>query len=144
VIVSNQFTEEGGTVFAGSVAIVVGAFCVAYSNILIKARGSHFNPVVLSAGQMACGFMPLLIIGWATEGSPFRFHWTGQAIFALCYLAVVGSCCAFLLFYWLLARMEATKTMLISLVTPVIAVLLGLWWLNECISGISSSALHSS
>jgi drug/metabolite transporter (DMT)-like permease len=27
--------------------------------------------------------------------------------------------------------MDVTKTMLISLVTPVIAVLLGLWWLDE-------------
>jgi drug/metabolite transporter (DMT)-like permease len=30
--------------------------------------------------------------------------------------------------------MDVTKTMLISLVTPVIAVLLGLWWLDEHIT----------
>lgn len=131
VIFSDQLTGEGPSAFAGSVAIVVGAFCVAYSNVLLKARGSHIDPAVLAAGQMACGFIPLLIVGWAAEGSPFAFHWTGQAVFSLFYLALVGSCCAFLLFYWLLRRVEVTKTMLISLVTPVMAVLLGLWWLNE-------------
>lgn len=131
VIFSNQITGEVSAVFAGSIAIVIGSFCVAYSNILIKARARNINPVVLSGGQMACGFIPLLIFGWASEGSPFGFHWTGQAIVSLLYLTFIGSCVAFLLFYWLLKQIEATKAMLLSLVTPVIAVLLGLWWLHE-------------
>ena len=131
VIFSHQLTGENSAGFAGSVAIVIGAFCVAYSNVLVKARGSHLDPAVLAAGQMACGFLPLLLAGWAFEGNPFLFHWTGRAVFALFYLALVGSCCAFLLFYWLVRRMDVTKTMLISLVTPVLAVLLGLWWLDE-------------
>jgi drug/metabolite transporter (DMT)-like permease len=131
IVFAHQLQSEGPSAFAGSVAIVIGAFCVAWSNVLVKARGTHMDPAVLAAGQMACGCIPLLIAGWSLEGSPFRFHWTAQAIFALFYLALVGSCCAFLLFYWLLRRVEATKTMLISLVTPVIAVLLGLWWLGE-------------
>jgi drug/metabolite transporter (DMT)-like permease len=80
---------------------------------------------------MAFGFVPLLTLGWVFEGSPFSFHWTTRAVFSLFYLALVGSCCAFMLYYWLVRRTEVTKTMLISLVTPVLAVTLGLWWLHE-------------
>ncbi len=131
IIFSHSLSGESSEGFAGSVAIVIGAFCVAYSNVFVKARGTHLDPAVLAAGQMACGFVPLLAAGWAFEGSPFSFHWTARAVFSLGYLALVGSCCAFLLFYWLVRHMDVTKTMLISLVTPVLAVLLGLWWLDE-------------
>jgi len=131
VIFSNQLTTEGPAVLIGSVALVSGAFCISYSNILIKAKGRHIHPLVLSAGQMTCGFPLLLILGWSTEGNPFTFHWTGQAVVSLFYLAIIGSCCAFLMYYWLLQRMQATNTMLVSLVTPAVAVLLGLWYLNE-------------
>lgn len=134
VIFFHQLVTESPAGFAGSVAIVIGAFSVAYSNVLVKARGSHMDPAVLAAGQMACGFVPLLIAGWAVEGSPLAFHWSGRAIFSLLYLALVGSCCAFLLFYWLVRHMAVTQTMLISLVTPVLAVLLGLWWLGESVT----------
>jgi drug/metabolite transporter (DMT)-like permease len=134
IIFVTQLHGESPAAFAGSVAIVVGAFCVAWSNVIIKARGTHMHPAVLAAGQMGCGFVPLLIAGWTIEGNPFEFHWTGAAVISLFYLALVGSCCAFLLFYWLLRRVEVTKTMLISLVTPAIAVLLGLWWLQEQIT----------
>ena len=68
----------------------------------------------LSAGQMLCGLVPLLIVGRWLEGSPWQFHWTRQAVFALGYLALVGSCVAFSLYYWLVRRVDVTKTMLIS------------------------------
>jgi len=86
---------------------------------------------VLAAGQMIFGFPPLLIIGIVTEGNPFRFHWTMTAVISLAYLVVVGSVIAFALYYWLVRHMEVTKTMLIALVTPVVAVLLGMIVLHE-------------
>ena len=115
----------------GSAALVGGAFCIAYSNVLVKAHGGHIDPAVLACGQMLCGLVPLVVVGAWLEGNPLKFRWTPQALVALFYLALVGSCVAFLLYYWLVRRVDVTKTMLISLVTPVVAVLLGLWWLDE-------------
>lgn len=54
-----------------------------------------------------------------------------MAFVALFYLTIVGSVMAFLLYYWLVQHMDVTKTMLIALVTPVIAVTLGVLVLNE-------------
>ena len=48
------------------------------------------------------------------------------AVLCLLYLAVVGSALAFQLFYWLVRNMDVTKTMLIALVTPLVAVALGM------------------
>ena len=54
-----------------------------------------------------------------------------MAVAALFYLAIVGSVIAFLLYYWLVQNMNVTNTMLIALVTPVVAVTLGVLVLNE-------------
>lgn len=126
LIFSNQMDVGGAEAFRGSVAIVVGAFAVAYSNVLVKLRGGKLDYAVLSAGQMIAGLIPLLIVGTLFEENPFKLHWTLLALVSLFYLALVGSVVAFLLFYWLVRHMEVTKTMLISLVTPLIAVTLGM------------------
>jgi drug/metabolite transporter (DMT)-like permease len=55
-------------------------------------------------------------------------------VVALLYLAIVGTVIAFLLYYWLMKNMDVTKTMLIALVTPVFAVLLGMVVLDERLS----------
>jgi drug/metabolite transporter (DMT)-like permease len=119
--------ETGGVAaFHGSLAIVVGAFGAAYSNVLVKARGGHLDYAVLAAGQMICGLIPLNLIGIIFEGNPLSLRWTRLALFSLFYLALVGSAIAFLLYYWLVRHMEVTRTMLIALVTPLIAVSLGM------------------
>ena len=126
LIFSNQMEVGGASAFQGSVAIVVGAFGVAYSNVLIKARGGKLDYATLAAGQMICGLVPLLIVGISFEGNPLKLHWTPLALLSLFYLALVGSVVAFLLYYWLVRHMEVTKTMFIALVTPLIAVTLGM------------------
>jgi drug/metabolite transporter (DMT)-like permease len=131
LIFSDQASVKGTSALAGSAAIVFGAFCVAYSNVLVKARARHIEPAVLAAGQMICGLVPLLLIGVTFEGNPFAFRWTPLALASLLYLALVGSAIAFLLFYWLVRNMDVTKTMLIPLVTPPIAVFLGWLVLHE-------------
>ena len=131
VIFSDRATLAGPDAMRGGLAIVLGAFAVALSNVLVKARGGAYDPVILCAVQMTFGMVPLIAAGFALEGSPLAFRWTPRAAFSLLYLALVGSVVAFLLFYWLLRRMDVTKVLLISLVTPVLAVALGAAVLGE-------------
>jgi drug/metabolite transporter (DMT)-like permease len=131
IVFSQQLSIAGKTALLGSVALVLSALCGSYGNVLVKAYGTQVDPFVLAAGQMVCGFPPLLAIAVATEGNPFRLHWTGVAILSLAYLVIVGSVLAFTLFYWLVRHMDVLNTMLISLVTPVVAVVLGMIVLHE-------------
>ena len=131
VVFSNQLAVAGRQAVAGCVAMIFSSIFVAYSNVLVKAYGKNLNPAIMAAGQMFFGLLLLLAVGIPLEGNPLRFHWTPMAVIALLYLAVVGSVIAFLLYYWLVLNMDVTKSMLIALITPVVAVLLGMIVLNE-------------
>jgi drug/metabolite transporter (DMT)-like permease len=131
VIFSNQLQVSGPRALWGSAALVVSAFCAAYANVLVKTYGVNLQPSVLAAGQMVFGLIPLLLIGIPLEGNPLKFRWTPIALISLLYLAIVGTVIAFLLYYWLMHNMDVTKTMFIALVTPVVAVVLGMLILKE-------------
>ena len=131
LIFLDQLRIEGTLALWGSAAVATSAVVVSFSNVMVKARVAHVDSTVLAAAQMSFGLVPLLVFGVAWEGNPLRFHWTARAAGALFYLALVGSAAAFMLYYWLLQRVDVTKTMLVSLITPVIALLIGWLGLSE-------------
>lgn len=131
VVFSNQLAVAGRQALAGCVAVLLSSIIVAYSNVLVKKYGKNLNPAIMAAGQMFFGLLLLLAVGLPLEGNPLRFRWTPMAVIALLYLAIVGSVIAFLLYYWLVLNMDVTKSMLIALVTPVVAVVLGMLVLDE-------------
>src|SRR5215475_7576736 len=121
---------DGPLAFWGAVAVVVGAASAAFANVLVKARSMQLSPAMLAAWQMIFGTVPLLLLGFAVDGSPARFRWTVSAMFCLLYLAVIGSALTFLLLYWLLPRLTVAQLQSISLITPPGAVMLG-WLLGD-------------
>ena len=134
IIFSNQLGVEGPSAFRGSAAILIGAAAVAYSNVEVKVHAGRIAPEILAAFQMVFGLIPLLVFGFLLEGNPLRFAWTGLGLICLLYLAFVGSAVAFLAYYWLVKHMDVTNTMLIALVTPFVAVLVGMIFLGEQIN----------
>ncbi len=125
VVFREQLDLNGRLAFFGSLAVVVGAFCAAYASVLTKSRGGSLHPAGLVFLQMLVGHLPLWIIGLVKEGNPLEFRWSPLAILCVLYLAVVGSIVAFWLYYWLLSKIDVTRAMMISLVTPLIAVFVG-------------------
>lgn len=117
--------------FAGSVAIIIGAYAAAHASILTKAFGSNLHPASLVFGQMSCGILPIVLYALIKEGNPLNFNWSLSAVISVLYLTIFGTIAAFWLYYWLLSKIESTKAMMISLVTPLIAVVVGAAFLDE-------------
>ncbi len=131
VIFIEQLQIKSFTAFAGCVAIVVGAYTAAHASILTKAFGGNLHPASLVFGQMICGILPIIIYAFTVEGNPLRLNWTLRAIVSVFYLTIFGTILAFWLYYWLLSKIESNKAMMISLVTPLIAVIVGGLFLGE-------------
>ncbi|MGH9834481.1 MAG: DMT family transporter [Blastocatellia bacterium] len=134
LIFYDQMKIEGVAALQGGVALVLSSVCVAYTNVFIKARCQHIDSSVLAAGQMVWAVVPLLTVAAIWEGNPFDHHWSAQSAMSLAYLTLIGSVLAFLLYFWLVTKIEVTKTMLIALVTPVTALLIGKLTLDERLS----------
>lgn len=131
VIFVEQLKIDNLLAFAGCAAIVVGAYAAAHGSILVKAYGGNMHPAILVFGQMLCGILPIIIYAVSVEGNPLALNWTWRAIICVLYLGIFGTIAAFWLYYWLLSKIESTKAMMISLVTPLLAVIIGGIFLNE-------------
>jgi drug/metabolite transporter (DMT)-like permease len=131
VIYADQLSLGDPLASLGALAVVVGAAAAALASVMLKARGTHLDPTVLTTGQMAFGLVPLLAVGLSTEGNPLHYRWTPLAVTSLFYLALVGSALTFVLWYRLIQVIEVTKAQLIPLFNTVVAVLLGWVVLDE-------------
>ncbi len=131
VIFIDQLKVQSLMAFLGSVGIVVGAYAAAQASILVKAKGGAFHPAALVFCQMLCGLPAIIIYSLVVEGNPVNFHWTWRAVGCVMYLTIAGTIAAFWMYYWLLGKIESTKAMMISLVTPLLAVIIGAVTLGE-------------
>ena len=131
VIFSDQLRVQNTLAFFGSVGVVVSAYVAAQASVLIKAKGAALHPATLLFGQMICGLPPVIAYSAIVEGNPLAFHWTWRAVACVLYLTIVGTIAAFWLYYWLLGQVESTKAMMIAVVTPLIAVIVGWFVLGE-------------
>ena len=134
VIFWDQLTF-GGRAFSGSVAVTLGAVCVAFAYVMVRRSGRKLHPSVITTGQMIAAFVPLVVYAAVVEGNPLAVKWTTTALASVVYLALLGSVVAAWLNYWLLSRVGAVNLLVMGLVEPIIAIVLGAWFLGESING---------
>lgn len=79
---------------------------------------------LLAAGLVLLPFAPLL------EGAP-HVHWTPRIIASFCYVVLVMSFGASVLWFWLLARGEASRVSAFYFLTPIFGLVLAFLLLHE-------------
>lgn len=131
VIFSEDFSRLGGPkVLLGAIVLLLSPFVSAVSSVLVKKYGSGIHPISLAAMPMAvCAAVT------GTLALVFERHqplvWTPASVGSLLYLAIAGSCVTFTLYYWLLRHVPASRVALLAYMTPVVAVLTGVVFLDE-------------
>jgi drug/metabolite transporter (DMT)-like permease len=131
VIFSEDFARLGGPhVGRAAVVCLLAPLSAACGGVLAKRWGKGVHPLSITAVPMAITAVVLGgISGLAERGHPWV--WSRPALFALLYLALVGSAISFTLYFWLLTHLPATTLSLINYVIPVVAVTVGTLWLAE-------------
>lgn len=138
IIVSDRFDAGGERALAGSVAVVAGAVCVGFAYVAMRRYGSQLHPSVITAGQMMAALVPLLSYALIREGNPLAVAWTRTALVSVVYLALLGSVVGAWLNYWLLTRIGATRLLVMGLIEPLLAVLLGAAVLHERLNSLAA------
>lgn len=116
----------------GGVTVVASAGLQGCANVVGKKYSQSISPMANVVVQMGVGAVLLTAAGLILErGAPLTFD--GASVFAILYLAVIGSAFAFVALYWLFTRMEVTRVSLFTFITPIVAVILGWLILGESI-----------
>src|SRR5260221_4310116 len=123
----------GSGMFAGAVAVLVGA--ISWSAGIIYSRRSHLfgKPLLLSARLLLSGSELLLTTGTiAGEARGFSFSQvTTRSWFALAYLIVFGSVIAFTAYNWLMEHYSPTFVATHTYINPIVEAFLGCWLAGE-------------
>jgi drug/metabolite transporter (DMT)-like permease len=94
------------------------------SAVAIKRIGADIPALATTIGGLAVT-VPLLLAVYYLTGAPLPHAIPARAAVSIVYLGIIGSVLGFALYYYVLRHVEATRVALITLVTPVIALLLG-------------------
>jgi len=124
VIFREQVTLVGMEKFFPMLAIVLSATCAAVSTAAMKRWAYEIDPFVFNGLSMAVGAIGLAA-GSAALGEAWAAPpWPG-GLLPILYLALAGSVVTFVAYAWLLKHIQATSASFIALVTPLVAVFLG-------------------
>ncbi len=131
LIFSDDLRLLGGErVREAALVMLVSPAVSAVSSVAIKRWGAGIHPLSLAAVPMlACAVVMTPFALVVERGA--RVVFDARSVAALLYLAVLGSALTFTVYYWLLARVPATRAALISYLIPMVAVGIGAVWFGE-------------
>lgn len=98
--------------------------------VWIKKVGDDSPPLATTFGALVVA-LPLFFVAWWLSDGNLPAALPERAAAAIVYLGVVGSVLGFMLYYYMIKHMDTARIALITLITPVLALLLGHGLNNE-------------
>ena len=129
------FADQGGAtnVLAGGGAVLCAVVIHSVGSVWVKRLGAEVPAMAQTLGGLVVA-APVLLLLYTLSGGAMPTHYPERTLGAILYLAAVGSVLGFMLFFYVLKRVEASRVALITLITPVLALLLGAGLNAEVIS----------
>ncbi|MEM6715779.1 MAG: EamA family transporter [Cyanobacteria bacterium P01_C01_bin.147] len=118
----------------GILAALAGAASMGLGTVLTKRWQPPVPVLVFTAWQLVVGGALLLPIALMLEG-PFA-HLSRTNIQGLIYLGVIGTGLAYLLWFRGIAKLKASAVSYLGLMSPVMATLIGFFWLQEALTSM--------
>ena len=123
--------DLSGSGILGGLAVVLASLGYAIGGFIVKTRFAGTPSIGLVAGVMASSALLLLPAAAATAPSSAPGAGPLAAVIAL---GLFGTGLAFVVFYWLIAKVGPARTMLVSYIAPGFAVIYGAVFLSEAIT----------
>lgn len=108
----------------GIAGMVFSVIAYSASAIAVKRIGADVPALATTIGGLTVT-VPLLVILYILTGQPVPKVVPLRAAISIVYLGLIGSVLGFAMYYYVLRQVEATRVALITLITPVAALMLG-------------------
>ena len=123
----------GNNVLA-QLACVTAALCYAFAGVWARRyRGMGVSPISVTTGQLSAGALMMLPLALLVDRPWLDAMPSLTALGAIAALAVVCSAFAYILYFRLIDRAGATNALLVTLLVPPVAIVLGALVLGEVI-----------
>ncbi|ENO85100.1 DMT family transporter [Thauera linaloolentis] len=109
---------------AGLAVLLLAVLLNACGLVGMKRHGAGVPPLATTAGVMLVS-LPLFGLVWLWGGSGVPQAMPLRSLLAIIYLGVFGSVLGFALYYYLMKHLPAVSLAMITVVTPVLALVLG-------------------
>jgi drug/metabolite transporter (DMT)-like permease len=116
----------------GQLAVVAGTVSYAFAAVWARARLKGLPPVVAAAGMLTAAALVMGPLAVAVEGRP-SFALSPVTWVAIGYMALVATAFAYLLYYRVLAMAGSANLLLVTLIIPPVAIVLGAWVRGEAL-----------
>jgi drug/metabolite transporter (DMT)-like permease len=123
----------GDASFGGILLVLASATIWATGSFLSSKLPLPDDPFVATAFEMLAGGAVLLPLGVAFPGSESLdpSTWSTRSAVGLVYLVLIGSLVGYTAYVWLLANLPISTVATYAYVNPVVAIVLGVIFLNE-------------
>lgn len=125
----------GGHTFTGVLLLLVGVLGQTGTAVWIKQIQAKVNGLAMTAAGLLVS-IPLFVLSWWLFDGRLPEYVSHRTLASIVYLAFFGSVIGFSAYYFLLNHVEASKVSLVTLITPVTALLIGHFLNNESV-GVS-------
>ena len=121
--------EDQGKPLVAAVLALGAVSSISFAGVFARGRAESIDPLELTWMQFTVGIVLVGGVMLVYEGLPGSISPWGWTLIG--YLAVIGSIVPFLLFFWLIKNVPATKASLIGYVVPLVALGAGIVLLDE-------------
>ncbi len=111
-------------VVLGMSAVVLSTIVHSFSTVSIKRIAAALPGMTITTGSLIVAVM-LFLLTWFISGAHWPENIATRSAGSIIYLGVVGSVVGFALYFYILTHMQVTSVSLITLITPVSALMLG-------------------
>lgn len=95
------------------------------SGIAVQRVAAGLGPLEQTLGALAFS-LPCFLVLWLTSGESLTIPLSPRGLWSVLYLALFGSLLGFLCYFLILSRLPAATVALVTLITPVLALTLGM------------------
>jgi len=124
-VIFGQPWPGDGRATLGTAAVVAGMTVQALGLVWIKRLNVRASSLAITTGSLGVATPLFVLAWWVADAASLPPAITPRAGMAIVYLGVFGSVVGFTLYYYVIKHLDAGRVALITLVTPVSALLLG-------------------
>ena len=114
----------GEHAMAGIVVVLLAVLLQSLSLVWVKRIGAAIPAMAVTSGALML-VAPMFLLSWAIFDGTLPLSIAPRAGWSIIYLGIFGSVLGFNFYFYVIKRMEAGQIALITLITPVSALLLG-------------------